>query len=60
MDGYATESWVQQQNYLTSVPHATDSAYGTIKLGTGLAPIVDGQGNDNGVGVMLAPNSMIK
>ncbi len=60
MDGYATESWVQQQNYLTSVPHATDQAYGTIKLGTGLAPIVDGQGNDNGVGVMLAPNSIIK
>lgn len=60
LDGYATESWVQQQNYLTSVPHASSSAYGTIKLGTGLAPIVDSQGNDNGVGVLLAPNSIIK
>lgn len=60
LDGYATESWVQQQNYLTSVPHASSSAYGTIKLGTGLAPIVDAQGNDQGIGVLLAPNSIIK
>ena len=60
LDGYATESWVQQQNCLTSVPHASSSAYGTIKLGTGLAPIVDAQGNDQGIGVLLAPNSIIK
>lgn len=60
LDGYATESWVQQQNYLTRVPHATETDYGTIKLGTGLAQLVDAQGNDEGIGVLLAPNSIIK
>lgn len=60
MDGYATESWVQQQGYLTRVPHATESDYGTIKLGAGLAQIVDAQGHDEGIGVLLAPNSLIK
>lgn len=60
MSGYATESWVQQQGYLTRVPHATESDYGTIKLGAGLAQIVDAQGHDEGIGVLLAPNSLIK
>lgn len=60
MNGYATESWVQQQGYLTRVPHATESDYGTIKLGAGLAQIVDAQGHDEGIGVLLAPNSLIK
>lgn len=60
LDGYATETWVQQQNYLTRVPHATETDYGTIKLGAGLAQLVDAQGNDEGIGVLLAPNSIIK
>ena len=30
---YATRTWVQQQGYLTSVPKATSSAYGGIKIG---------------------------
>lgn len=30
---YATRAWVQQQGYLTSVPKATSSAYGGIKIG---------------------------
>ena len=30
---YATQAWVRQQGYLTSVPKATSSAYGGIKIG---------------------------
>ena len=33
LTGYATQSWVQSQDYLTSVPKATSSAYGGIKVG---------------------------
>ena len=31
--GYATQSWVTSQGYLTSIPVATSSAYGGIQIG---------------------------
>lgn len=33
LSGYATQSWVTSQGYLTSVPVATSSAYGGIQIG---------------------------
>lgn len=65
--GYATESWVQQQGYLTSstaiesIPLASTSTAGIIKLGAGLAPIVNMQDpNDESVGVVYADSASIK
>lgn len=33
LSGYATQSWVTNQGYLTSIPAATSSAYGGIQIG---------------------------
>lgn len=33
LSGYATQSWVTSQGYLTSIPAATSSAYGGIQIG---------------------------
>ena len=33
LSGYATQSWVTSQGYLTSIPVATSSAYGGIQIG---------------------------
>ena len=33
LSGYATQSWVTGQGYLTSIPAATSSAYGGIQIG---------------------------
>ena len=33
LSGYATQSWVTSQGYLTSIPAATSSAYGGIRIG---------------------------
>lgn len=33
LSGYATQNWVTSQGYLTSIPAATSSAYGGIKIG---------------------------
>lgn len=40
--GYATQSWVGQQGYLTSVPTASANTLGIIRIGTGLT--IDGNG----------------
>lgn len=33
LSGYATQSWVTSQGYLTSIPAATSNAYGGIQIG---------------------------
>lgn len=33
LSGYATQNWVTSQGYLTSIPAATSSAYGGIRIG---------------------------
>lgn len=33
LSGYATQSWVTSQGYLTTIPAATSSAYGGIQIG---------------------------
>lgn len=44
LSGYATQSWVTSQGYLTSIPAATRSTVGGIKLGTSSSQYLAGDG----------------
>ena len=51
LDGYATQSWVNSQNYLTSIPTASSNTLGGIKVGAGLSITGDGILSATGGGV---------
>lgn len=36
LSGYATQNWVTSQGYLTSIPAATSSTYGGVKIGSNI------------------------
>lgn len=36
LSGYATQNWVTNQGYLTSIPAATSSTYGGVKIGSNI------------------------
>ena len=42
LNGYATETWVENKNYLTEVPIASENTLGGIKVGAGLSMSGDG------------------
>lgn len=42
LNGYATETWVENKNYLTEVPKASENILGGIKVGAGLSMSGDG------------------
>lgn len=44
LSGYATQSWVTSQGYLTSIPAATRSTVGGIKLGASSSQYLAGDG----------------
>lgn len=51
LNGYATETWVENKNYLTEVPIASENTLGGIKVGAGLSMSGDGILSATGGGV---------
>lgn len=51
LNGYATETWVENKNYLTEVPKASENTLGGIKVGAGLSMSGDGILSATGGGV---------
>lgn len=51
LNGYATETWVENKNYLTKVPIASENILGGIKVGAGLSISGDGILSATGGGV---------